>query len=91
MQDLGTLPGLANSFGQGINDAGDVVGYCVNLFDQHAFLYKDGAMHGLQSMIPENSGWVLEKANAINNDGQITGIGVHDGAARAFLLTPVRR
>lgn len=91
MQDLGTLPGLANSSGQGINDAGDIVGYCVNLFDQHAFLYKDGAMHDLQSMIPEDSGWVLEKANAINNDGQITGIGVHDGATRAFLLTPLRR
>jgi probable HAF family extracellular repeat protein len=91
MQDLGTLPGLVNSFGQGVNDAGDVVGYCVNLFDQHAFLYKDRAIHDLQSMIPEDSGWVLEKANAINNDGQITGIGVHNGATRAFLLTPSRK
>ncbi|MCU1222387.1 MAG: hypothetical protein JWQ42_480 [Edaphobacter sp.] len=90
LQDLGTLPGLADSFGQGINDAGDVVGYSANLFDQHAFFYSHGTMHDLESMIPEDSGWVLEKAEAINNDGQITGTGIHNGATRAFLLTPVR-
>jgi probable HAF family extracellular repeat protein len=90
LQDLGTLPGLADSFGQGINDAGDVVGYASNLFDQHAFLYSQGTMHDLESMIPEDSGWVLQQARGINNDGQITGTGIHNGATRGFLLTPVR-
>jgi probable HAF family extracellular repeat protein len=90
LQDLGTLPGLADSFGEGINDAGDVVGYSANLFDQHAFLYRHGTMHALESMIPEGSGWVLQIARAINNDGQITGTGIYNGATRAFLLTPVR-
>jgi probable HAF family extracellular repeat protein len=47
-------------------------------------------MHDLESMIPEDSGWVLQIARAINNDGQITGTGIHNGATRAFLLTPVR-
>ncbi len=28
-------------------------------------------------------------ANAINNAGQIVGSGTHNGASRAFLLTPV--
>jgi probable HAF family extracellular repeat protein len=90
MRDLGTLPDFPNSAGEGINDAGDVVGYCSNLFVQHAFLYRDGTMYDLASMIPEDSGWELEIATAINNDEQITGTGFHNGTTRAFLLTPVR-
>jgi probable HAF family extracellular repeat protein len=93
LQDLGTLPGLTDSFGEGINDDGDVVGYSVgsaNIFDYHAFLYSHGTMHDLESMIPEDSGWVLQIARAINNDGQIAGTGIHNGTTRAFLLTPIR-
>ena len=46
-------------------------------------------MQALDNLIPPNSGWVLEFANAINDHGQITGSGTHNGATRAFLLTPI--
>lgn len=93
LQDLGTLPGMSDSFGVGINDDGDVVGYSLDsadIFNWHAFLYSHGSMHNLESMIPEDSGWELQEAVAINNNGQIAGTGIHNGATRAFLLTPIR-
>ena len=35
------------------------------------------------------SGWILAKAEGINNSGQIVGRGVYDGSDRAFLITPI--
>ncbi len=34
------------------------------------------------------TGWELNGATAINDLGQITGSGTHNGLTRAFLLTP---
>lgn len=88
MRDLGAVPDFSYCSGDAINDAGDVVGHCFNMFVTRAFLYKRGRVYDLQSMIPADSGWDLEYATGINNEGQITGIGYH-GTTRAFLLTPV--
>ena len=56
--------------------------------DEHAFLYNNGTMTDLNSLIP--SGWILEVANAINDNGQIVGQGINSqGQSDAFLLTPV--
>ena len=41
-------------------------------------------------MIAPGSGWDLTGATAVNRRGQIVGDGVHDGAPRAFLLSPTR-
>ena len=38
---------------------------------------------------PSGTGWVLNAASGINDSGQITGYGVHNGLTRAFLLSPV--
>ena len=72
------------------NDAGIVVGqstYGQN-GDYHAFVYAGKKMKDLNSLIPSNSGWELDAANGINNAGKIVGYGTHNGAYRAFLLTP---
>jgi len=86
LTDLGTLGG--SSYAYGINAGGEIVGYSY-LADgeQHAFLYLDGSMLDLNSLLPANSGWVLEEAFGINDAGQITGMGLYDGQARAFLMT----
>jgi probable HAF family extracellular repeat protein len=89
MQDLGTLPGTDDSLGEGINQYGRVVGVAMTFPNSRAFLYSNGIMQDLNSLIPSNSGWVLEFANAINDRGQITGSGTHAGETHAFLLTPV--
>ena len=45
----------------------------------HAFLYDNGVMTDLNTLIPANSGWELMVATDINNRGQIVGYGVRDG------------
>lgn len=45
----------------------------------HAFLYDNGVMTDLNTLIPANSGWELMYATDINNRGQIVGYGVRDG------------
>ena len=72
------------SYGQGINGLGQVVGVSGN----SAFLYSGGKLTDLNSAIDPNAGWTLDYANGINNNGQITGFGFHDGRTEAFLLTP---
>lgn len=86
--DLGTLGGTSSD-GTGINDAGQVVGYSSTAANTavHAFLYFGGIMTDLNSLLPANSGWQLEYAEAINNSGQIVGYGqFNNGAYHAFLL-----
>ena len=44
----------------------------------------------LNSLIPADSGWILNSANAINNKGWIVGDMTNaKGVQHAFLLTPV--
>jgi probable HAF family extracellular repeat protein len=91
MQDLDTLQ-TNDSVGQGINDAGDVVGYFIQSGLARAFRYTDqNGMVDLNSFIDVNSGWTLNAAYGINGHGQIVGVGTFNGQLnpRAFLLTPI--
>jgi len=88
MKDLGTLNGNT-SIAYGINLSGQVVGnFQLSSQWTHAFIYSDGSMKDLNTLIDPTSGWTLQYANAINDSGQIVGVGSH-GSQRAFLLTPV--
>jgi probable HAF family extracellular repeat protein len=85
MIDLGTLPGELSSTARGINDRGQIVGYG----DGGAFIYQDGVMTNLNTLVVNGSGWALGDAEAINASGQIAGTGIHNGVPEAFLLTPL--
>ncbi len=94
MQDLGDLgsgvPGVA-SWAQGINDSSQVVGFAQTAPGSQwvAFLWEEGTMYDLNDLIPPGSGWVLERAEAINEVGQIVGTGISpSGFDRGFVLTP---
>lgn len=92
MNDIGTLGG---SFSQAnaINDAGQVVGFSRTAgdADRHAVLWTPNTgMLDLNLLIPANSGWDLQGANSISNNGRIVGAGLHNGAGHAFMLVPVQ-
>jgi probable HAF family extracellular repeat protein len=88
MTDLGTLGG--SSFAYGINDSGEIVGYGWPTTGDNpdAFLYLNGMMIDLNSLIPSGSGWHLLEAYGINDAGQIVGEGLLNGQSHAFLLDP---
>jgi chitinase len=89
--DMGTLGG-GYSYALDNNDAEIIVGGA--FADQgnlvyHAFVYQNGTMMDLNNKLDSSgTGWVLVEARAINNAGQITGVGRRNGQVRGFLLNP---
>jgi probable HAF family extracellular repeat protein len=96
MSDLGALGIRTSTFGYGINNSGQVVGQAyttpapatVGPYNSHAFLYGNGVMTDLNSLILPTSGWTLMAATGINDIGQITGAGTINGVIHAFRLDP---
>jgi probable HAF family extracellular repeat protein len=88
---LDPLPGGDHSTAHDINDRGQIVGTS-DLPDARgraAVIFSHAGAHDLNSLIPSDSGWVLDVARSINETGQIVGHGRHNGQERAFLLNPV--
>ena len=83
-------PGLVEPEIRDMNDCGQIVGahHPAQFFKPHAYLIADGTAVDLNSQIPSGSGWRLGIATAINDAGQIVGVGRHDGLQHAFLLEP---
>jgi probable HAF family extracellular repeat protein len=92
MQDLGTLPGDAFSVADGINDEGQVVGGSSDIHGNgRAFLWQNGVMTDLNTLIPVGSPlFLFEATGTINSRGQIAGFAVQKstGQVHAFLATP---
>jgi probable HAF family extracellular repeat protein len=90
MEDLGTLTGDVNSAALGINDSGEIVGLSLDAnFDPHPYLWQDGVMTGLNSLIPANSPLSLLLACSINSRGEIVGLAVTStGEVHGYLATP---
>ena len=87
--DLGTLGGTYSE-ATSINDTGTVVGYSnTSNGSSHAFVYKNGTIFDLNTLLPANSGWELNSAIDINDNGQIIGLGQFNGQFSGFLLTPI--
>jgi probable HAF family extracellular repeat protein len=95
MQDLGVLPGDNIGGGLGINNQGDVVGASVNGPDplngiSHAALWRNGEIFDLNTLALPGAPLYLITACAINDAGEIVGIGVTtDGSLHGYIATPV--
>ena len=74
----------------GMNDCDQIVGahHPTVFFEPSAFLISGGVGVDLNTLIPAGSGWHLGVANAINDSGEIAGVGRFHGVQRAFLLVP---
>ena len=89
MTDLGTLGGVSSE-ANAINNEGQVVGDFEVKYQDYAFLFEDGAMVDLNSLISASSGWDLAVATDINDQGDIVGYGENSaGNTDGFLLIPV--
>ncbi|HZK80771.1 MAG TPA: hypothetical protein VFC46_06875 [Humisphaera sp.] len=88
--DLGTLGGIS-SWAYGINRSATIVGVSTikGSSTTHAFEYRAGKMYDLNSLIDPASGWTLLAASAVNDAGQIVGVGMIRGHVHGFLLNPV--
>jgi probable HAF family extracellular repeat protein len=92
-------PNLSAQLGSaafGVNKFGEAVGYENTAtptypLQEVACLFANGAIVDLNTRIDKQSGWSLDVADSINDNGQISGFGFIDSDAtepHAFLLTP---
>jgi probable HAF family extracellular repeat protein len=94
--NLGVLPGDFAAFATGINIRGQVVGnnFDANFNWSHGFIWQDGVMTDLNTLIAADSNLFIISASNINARGQISGMatvqtGPHAGDIHAYLLTPI--
>ncbi len=91
MADLGTLPGDFSSFAVAINSKAQVVGQSCNMGFSvcRGFLWQNGVMTDLNTLLPTGSSLHLSAAFDINARGQIVGFALTStGEVHAFLATP---
>jgi probable HAF family extracellular repeat protein len=94
VSDLGVLKGDLVGIAAGINNRGEVVGASVSApgpatGNPRAYVWRNGVMTDLNTLVPADSPLYLLTAFAINDSGEIVGFGVTDGGdLHGFLATP---
>jgi probable HAF family extracellular repeat protein len=92
LKDLGTLGGHW-SYGNGINNSNVIVGGSfIDSADSiyHAFVTSGNSLTDLNTNVNSSgAGWVLVEARAINDAGQIAGVGTLGAVNHSFLLSPL--
>jgi probable HAF family extracellular repeat protein len=91
--DIGTL-GPAYNYSEifDINSSRQAVGLsrlAASPFTSEPFLYDNGVMVNLNTLLPAGSGWVLQRAFSIDDAGAIMGTGTFNGVLSGFKLTPI--
>jgi hypothetical protein len=80
------VAGLSKPFA--MNSSHQVIGSETVSGVEHAAVWQAKTVTDLNTELPEGSGWVLNRATAINDNGDIAGIGTHEGHPRVFLFKP---
>jgi hypothetical protein len=78
--NITALPGGLRLLSAALNNKDQVVG--------NGFLYRNGTIQTLLSLIPAGIGWSNLNAIRINDVGQIVGQGTYNGQEVAFLMSP---
>jgi len=92
IKDLKTLSGDVLSEALDINNRGQIVGISIGA-TARAFLFEHDTLYNLQDLVPKNYPNLLQSAQAINDEGQITGFAIVPGTNQpvTFIATPSRR
>lgn len=93
MLDLGAL-GAYGGHANALNEDAVVVGYSASSLTPggtgvHGFLWADGTMADLNTLLANPAGWEITNAQDINEAGQILGTACLSGSCASVLLTPV--
>jgi probable HAF family extracellular repeat protein len=89
LHDLGTFGG-DSAYASGINDSGLMVGSVGSASGGWGFLYSSGSAVDLNTLVTGASGWTIQRADAINDAGQILGWACDGaGACRDVVLDPI--
>jgi hypothetical protein len=81
-------PEATRSIAYAINESGrTVVGTMRDAGGQHAVRWRDGKAELLDNLLPRDAGWQLITAYAITPDNAIVGVGRHNNARSAFILS----
>ncbi len=59
--------------------------------DNHAFVWENGIITDLNTLVDPSFGFTLSQAQAINNKGQIVATSLLTSSVRAFVLTPIEQ
>ncbi|HMH15807.1 MAG TPA: hypothetical protein VK578_22090 [Edaphobacter sp.] len=95
MKDIGSLPGAVVTVAPccgSINDRGEAVGFSVDgtTGNLRAFVWQNGEITDLNSLIPADSPLYLLMANIVNSRGEIVGLGLTStGEVHGFLAKPI--
>ncbi|MFO0848284.1 MAG: Calx-beta domain-containing protein [Gemmataceae bacterium] len=103
LADLGVVPGSDESSANGLNDAGQVVGYSAYYISDESgsylvyrpFLYSGGVMQDLNGLTTAGTDVSMTEATAINSAGQVVGYGsiwnplTWQSSTHAVLMTSV--
>jgi probable HAF family extracellular repeat protein len=82
LSDLGTLAGGTYSVAYDINDNAEVVGNSSG----RGFIWKNGQMSDLNSLLEPGTSWLVTSAQSINAQGDIAAIGTLNGETHGLLL-----
>ncbi|WP_223165092.1 PEP-CTERM sorting domain-containing protein [Massilia frigida] len=89
MRELGALGGKeGGSMAFDINNLGQIVGEGNSESVQRAFLYENGVLRDLTTLIDPACGWLLQEARASNDWQQIAASGCRGGQCGTLRLDP---
>ena len=79
LTDLGTLPGLQFSYATSMNNTDQVIGVS-DANGANPFIWQNGQMTALNSLLPPGSPWTILSVWGINDHDQIVGLAFQNGS-----------